>query len=255
VRAIAAGVIDPQSPGGHPASWVATGRFGGVSEGPYASLNLAAHVGDDPAAVRANRDRVAEHLGARPGDWAVMEAVHGAGVAEVSEPGSVPEVDALVTRTPGLVLIALAADCVPLVLVGDDDQTVAAVHCGWRGLVADVVGATAEVMARSDARITRAVLGPAVCGQCYPVPHARAAEVQAACSPEVAAAALVTCADGQPGIDVRSALVARLAELGVHDTGVVGGCTVEHPDLFSYRRDGRTGRQGIAVVRHERMSA
>jgi YfiH family protein len=249
---IAAGVIDPVSTGGRPASWAATGRSGGVSAPPYASLNLAGYVGDTARAVAENRRRLARALGVPADRLAVMDSVHGADVAVVAGPGVVVGVDALLTQEPDLVIVALGADCVPIVLVGDDDRTVAVAHCGWRGLVADVLGAVVSAMAAQGSGVDRVILGPAVCGQCYPVPPHRAAEVAEAWPGAVCEAALVTCSDGQPGIDVRRGAAARLAALGVPSGAIVvaGGCTVEDPGLFSYRRDGVTGRQGVAACRH-----
>lgn len=247
---IAAGVVAPRNHGGRPASWAATGRSGGVSGPPYDSLNLAGHVGDDPVAVAENLARVGSVLA--PGTpVAVMDAVHGADVAEVARPGLVPGVDGLVTDVPGLALVALGADCVPMALIGDDDRTVAVVHCGWRGLVGDVVGAVLDVLERRGCGVQQAVLGPSVCGSCYPVPPERAAQVVERCSPRVSSAAVVQCPDGQPGIDVAAGVVARLVERGVAADAVhrAGGCTVEDPALFSHRRDGVTGRQGVVVAR------
>jgi hypothetical protein len=256
---IAAGVVDPRSPGGRPASWAATGRSGGVSLAPYDSLNLAGYVGDAQASVDENRSRVARALGLAGDRLAVMDSVHGADVAVVRAPGVVPGVDGLVTQEPGLAIVALGADCVPIVLIGDDDRTVAVAHCGWRGLVADVLGAVIEVMADHGSGVDRVLLGPSVCGRCYPVPPERAQQVAEAWPGAVADAAVVACADGQPGIDVREGAVARLRDLGLAPASIirVGGCTVEDPDLFSYRRDGVTGRQGVAVCRHglARMAA
>jgi len=247
---IASGVVPPRSPGGRPASWAATGRSGGVSAAPYASLNLAGYVGDDPAAVAENLARAGALLA--PGTpVAVMDAVHGADVAEVTGPGRVPGVDGLVTDVPGLALVALGADCVTMALVGDDDRTVAVLHCGWRGLVGDVVGAVLDVLDRRGCGVQQAVLGASVCGWCYPVPPERAAQVVERCSASVSSAAVVRCPDGQPGIDVAAGVVARLVERGVAADAVhrAGGCTVEDPTLFSHRRDGVTGRQGVVVAR------
>jgi polyphenol oxidase len=249
---IAAGVVDPRSPGGRPASWAATGRSGGTSPAPYDSLNLAGYVGDDAAAVAENRRRLAGVLGLPGERLVVMDSVHGADVAVVASPGVVPGVDALLTQEPDLAIVALGADCVPIVLIGDDDRTVAVAHCGWRGLVADVLGVVVGAMADHGSGVARAILGPSVCGQCYPVPPERAAEVAGAWPGPVSRAALVTCADGQPGIDVRRGAAERLAALGVAPDAIAcaGGCTVEDAGLFSYRRDGVTGRQGVAACRH-----
>lgn len=246
---LADGLVLPSAPGGRPARWAATGRSGGASRPPYASLNLAGYVGDDASSVEENRRRVAAQLGLPADQLCVMDSVHGATLAVVDAPGVVPGVDALLTQRPGLAIVALGADCVPIALVGSDGLTVAVVHCGWRGLVADVIAVAVRALRDHGAQVSTAVLGPAVCGSCYPVPQERAAQVVAERSAAVAAMALVTTSDGQPGIDVREGVAARLLELGVsaHAIERVGGCTVEDPALFSYRRDGITGRQGVAV--------
>jgi YfiH family protein len=246
---IAAGLVRPTSAGGRPSSWAATGRSGGVSRPPYDTLNLAGYVGDDDGAVASNRSTLARALGASDSRLAVMDAVHGADVAIVDEPGVVDGVDALVTQAPGLAIAALGADCVPVALIGDDGLTVGVAHCGWRGLVIDVVHSVVSAVRDHGCDISTVILGPAVCGTCYPVPPDRADEVVRRCSGPVSAAAVTRCADGQPGIDVRLGVRARLVELGL-DPGVImtaGGCTVEDPALFSFRRDGITGRQGIGV--------
>ena len=243
---LASGLV-PATNGGRPVLWAATCRAGGVSQAPYDSLNLATHVGDDPAAVAENHARVQRAMGARSGRLALMGAVHGREVAVVGGAGIVPGVDALVTQDRGLVLLAQGADCVPVALIGADGGAIAAVHCGWRGLVRGVLDAAMRTMEDLGAPVVEAVLGPSICGDCYPVPDERAAEVAGSCERTVSTAALVRCADGQPGIDVRAGLAAHLGERGV-PTLLVGGCTAQDAGLFSYRRDGRTGRQGMAVM-------
>jgi YfiH family protein len=246
---IAQGFVAPAPPDGRTARWAATGRSGGESSAPYDTFNLAGYVGDDPAAVERNRSTVARGLGLAPSAICLMDSVHGAEVMLVDSPGVVVGVDVLVTQCADLAIAALGADCVPLALVGVDGITVSAVHCGWRGLVLDAIGAGVRAVRDCGSEIALAVLGPAVCGRCYPVPVARADQVRRHTSVAVHSAALVRCADGQPGIDVRAGLRARLVELGVSQDAILdaGGCTVEDLGLFSYRRDGRTGRQGMVV--------
>lgn len=246
--------LDLALKGGVEARVLFTGRgsmaSGGSSRSPYAWANLGSHVGDDPAAVVANRSQLAGALGVPANSMTFMFPDHGRGVAIVSEPTGVrpgaetAEVDALVTDRRGIGLVALSADCVPVILVEPVAGVVAAVHSGWRGLVVDVVGAAVESMVGlggSPGEI-RAHLGPAICGACYPVPQERSEQVRLV-RPE----ALATAPDGQPCIDVRAGLVARLEELGAR-CRLVGGCTAEDPGLFSYRRDGLSGRQGGAVA-------
>jgi copper oxidase (laccase) domain-containing protein len=139
----------------------------------------------------------------------------------------------------------MGADCATIALSGAG--IIGVVHCGWRGLAADVVGATVTRMRSEGGGSLEAVIGPAVCGQCYPVSPERIEELVAAVSSGVGARSISTSSDGQPSIDIRAGICERFAELGV-TTHVVGGCTVEDEALFSHRREGMTGRQGIVVA-------
>jgi YfiH family protein len=216
-----------------------------VSKQPFNELNLAAHVGDDPEHVNANLATVSGLLGLPRNRVVTMGAVHGARIGFVSEPGHVEGVDALISTSSGLVLMALGADCATIALSGPG--IIGVVHCGWRGLVADVVGSTVAQMQSVSSGPLEAVVGPAICGKCYPVSPARISELVSAVSPRVSAAAIASSRDGQPSIDIRAGICERLSELGVR-MQVVGGCTVEDKALFSYRRDGVTGRQGMVIA-------
>jgi hypothetical protein len=225
---------------------VVTDRRGGSSAAPYDSFNLGEHVGDDPVAVAANRARVARELRVPEDRLVWMTQVHGTGVAVVDGPhqGPVPDVDALVTATPGLVLCVLVADCVPVLLADPATGVVAAVHAGREGVRRGVVPAALAAMTRLGARPgdVTALLGPAVCGACYEVPAAMQAEVARAV-PGVA----VRTRKGTPGLDLRAGLDARLRAAGVPQVVHDPRCTVEDPRLFSHRRDGVTGRQAGLV--------
>jgi copper oxidase (laccase) domain-containing protein len=237
-----------------------TDRRGGVSEPPYAEFNLGLHVGDDPAAVRENRRRLGSLVGDRPVVW--MDQVHGRRVAVVDAPieGAVPETDALMTTTPGLVLAVLVGDCVPVMLHGtvvNDSpvagepllpagrEVVAAVHAGRRGLQLGVVEAVVSRMSSLGAapRTISAQLGPAVCGKCYEVPAAMRDEVAA-----VAPSSRATSRAGRPSLDLRAGLVQQLQSLGVAKLTVDPICTVESALHFSHRRDQRTGRTAGLIV-------
>jgi YfiH family protein len=226
-----------------PARWFFTSRADGVSLAPYYSLNVASHVGDDPLAVTENRRRVSVLVGA---PLVVMGPNHGIGVGVVSrvtaEP--VPAVDALVTDTRGIGLLALAADCVPVILIDPDAHVVASIHAGWPGVRDGVVQAALTSMTELGASLagTTAFLGPAICGACYPVPVDRYEAVVAA-APKAAAVSR----DGQPALDLRKGLHDQLRELGLA-VAQVGPCVAEDKEWFSYRRDGRTGRNGAVVV-------
>jgi YfiH family protein len=230
--------------------FVLTDRHGGVSRPPYDALDLGDHVGDDPAAVSENRRLLALELGLDPAALVFMQQVHGTGVAVVDaapEPGAAPPVaDALVTTQPGLGLVVLVADCVPVLLAARRSEVVAVAHAGRRGVAAGVVGATVSAMCELGARPDRvvAVVGPAVCGACYEVPATMADEVAA-----VVPSARTTTRAGTPGLDLRAGVVAQLLAAGVETVEADAWCTVESRDLYSHRRDGVTGRFAGVVVR------
>ena len=158
-----------------------TARDGGVSSGPYATLNLSLSVGDDPARVLENRRRLAAALSANPGDFVFARQVHGAGVRIVgpADRGSgaftlddaVPDTDALVTTSPDVVLAILTADCVPIVLHDPVAGVLACVHAGWRGTVAQVPAAAVAAMQSLGSRPSDilAGVGPAVAPARYQV--------------------------------------------------------------------------------------
>ena len=225
---------------------VVTDRRGGRSSSPHDAFNLAGHVGDDPADVAANRARLARELHVEPGALVWMDQVHGAAVAVVDGPqtGPPPQVDALVTATPGLVLCVLVADCVPVLLADPVTGVVAAVHAGREGVRQGVVTAALAAMTGLGSRPgdVQALLGPAVCGADYEVP--RAMQVQVA---RVAADAAVTSRTGTPALDLRAGLTQVLRRAGVGQVVQDPRCTVEDRRLFSHRRDGVTGRQAGVV--------
>ena len=213
-----------------------TARAGGVSAGPYASLNLGDHVADDPAAVAENRRRVAQAAGVR--HLVLARQVHGADVVEVTGPwqGEPPEADALVTRTPGVAVGMMVADCTPVVLLAPREGVVGVAHAGRKGMQHGV--ALALVRAVRDLGGTELVgrVGPSICPRCYEVPLALREQVAA----EVPVARSVT-RTGTPALDVAGGVLAQLAP-HCRDLVQLPGCPAEDPELFSYRRDGVTGR-------------
>ena len=231
-----------------------TGRGGGVSAPPYDTLNLGRGVGDDPAAVAANRRLAARAcgLGAERLTW--MRQVHGAAVRDATAapgpgeqprdaPGpaepAVPEADATYTDVAGLALGVLAADCAPVLLADPRARIVGAAHAGREGMAAGVVTEllTAMSAAGADPARVHAVIGPHICGGCYEVPE----QMRARIAGTVPEAGCVTRA-GTPGIDVGAGIGAQLARAGVQAVTRDPRCTAETPGLYSYRRDGRTGR-------------
>ncbi|WP_320778084.1 peptidoglycan editing factor PgeF [Streptomyces sp. CRN 30] len=234
--------MTPQRDTANGAHFAFTDRWGGVSAVPYEELNLGGAVGDDPDAVRANRERAAEALGLDASRVVWMNQVHGADVQVVDGPWGgrpVPETDAVVTAERGLALAVLTADCVPVLLADPVAGVAAAAHAGRPGLVAAVVPAAVRAMAELGADPARIVArtGPSVCGRCYEVPEAMRAEVAA-----VEPAAYAETAWGTPAVDVAAGVHAQLERLGVRTRAQSPVCTLESKDHFSYRRDRTTGR-------------
>lgn len=221
-----------------------TTRSGGVSAAPFDSLNLSLDVGDDPAAVATNRGRVLDRLGLPDAVW--LKARHSGQVARVDRPDvGVPEVDATVTAQAGLPLAALSADCALIVLADPAAGVVGVAHCGRPGLTAGIVANAVAALRDLGAVAIRAALGPSICASCYEVPEAMAEAVWSAVP-----ASRARSRDGRPAIDIAAGVVAQLARAGVEVARHVGGCTLEDPSLFSYRRDGLTGRMAAVVWRY-----
>lgn len=218
-----------------------TTREGGVSKPPFESFNLGDHVGDDPAAVAANRERLAAGIGLSPERLVWMEQVHGRTVGVVDGPVAAPleATDAVVTREPGLALVVLTADCVPVLMGDPETGVIAAVHAGRVGARVGVVPAALERMVELGAEVGRVevLLGPAVCGQCYEVP----AEMRADVDKHLPGSASKT-RSGKPALDLKAGLWQQLADAGVGKIGVDPRCTVEEKSLFSHRREPGTGR-------------
>ncbi|WP_420109282.1 peptidoglycan editing factor PgeF [Mycolicibacter arupensis] len=225
---------------------VTTTRSGGVSKAPFDSFNLGDHVGDDPAAVAANRARLAKATGLGSDRLVWMNQVHGDQVVRVDEPreGAVDQTDALVTTVPRLAMVVVTADCVPVLMADARAGVVAAVHAGRVGAQRGVVVRTLETMLSAGARVgdVSVLLGPAVSGLHYEVPAAMADEVEAA----LPGSRTVTSA-GTPGLDLRAGIARQLRELGVVAIDADPRCTAADPKLFSHRRDGLTGRLASVI--------
>jgi hypothetical protein len=233
-----------------------TTRHGGVSRPPYDSLNLGLHVGDDAADVVANRRLAAGAFGVDLARLVFARQVHGAGVAVVggddagrgatADGDAVADADVLVTTTPGVTLVVMVADCVPLALVDPHAGVLAVVHAGWRGTAAGVVGAALDTMVERGAarEAIRAWIGPAVAPERYQVTD----EVRRALGEAVGREPLdpaVARADG-PGhwlVDLVAANGQQLRRGGVA-AGHVSACGVTTADerFFSDRAARPCGR-------------
>jgi YfiH family protein len=226
-------------------------RKGGVSTGPYESLNLGILTDDDPALVTRNRELLAGALGRDPARVAMGWQVHGAEVQVHHEPpgpgrqgfGSpgddLARVDAQVTDSAEVTPLVLVADCVPVALAAPD--AVAMVHCGWRGVVAGIVERAVTAVRRlADRGEVVAAIGPAIGPCCY--------EVGSEVSEVFARNGHTDALDGRM-LDLPQVVRRELESLGLQDVALAGVCVSCHPEVFfSHRRDGGiTGRQaGLA---------
>lgn len=227
-------------------------RAGGVSGGPFASLNLGLSSGDDPERVEVNRERMLARFGARRERSVAFHQVHGDRVLCSPPSWFETEADGAVTAGDSTLLISVA-DCFPLLFFDPDSGAVGAAHCGWRGTVAGLAGRMVRTMAErfgSDPDRLQIAIGPGIRGACYQV------------GPEVVAAfreagfpASVSTPDreGRHRLDLVAANLHALGEAGVaperiHDSGLCTHCDPER--FFSYRRDrGVTGRHWALVRR------
>ena len=213
-----------------------TTRAGGVSVAPFDSLNLGTHVGDDPVAVKKNRQRLLSQLGCKPA-W--LQQVHGIDVLEAA-PETLAEADASWTATPGIACTVMTADCLPALFCDRNGTRVAAAHAGWRGLAAGVLEATLDALAVAP-EDTLVWLGPAIGPQAFEV----GAEVREAFVSQHAQAAQAFGASLNPGrymADIYELARIRLAARGVAAVYGGGFCTYSDPRFYSYRRAARTGR-------------
>lgn len=212
-------------------------RNGGVSEPPFDSLNVSVTVGDGEQAA-TNRARIAGALGFDAGRLAQVRQVHGAAVLDAPAgcSGVQGEGDGLVARDPGVVLGILTADCVPVLLEGE--RGVAALHAGWRGLVAGVL----EEGVRQVGPVRAAWVGPCIHACCYEVGD----DVS-----EAFTRAGLPVAD-ERHVDPADAARSALQRAGVRNLAVATECTSSDRNFFSYRRDGTTGRQGSFIALMDR---
>lgn len=239
---------------------VVSTRLGGVSAGAYAGLNLGDHVGDDPAAVRHNRDLLARALGVPR--LTIADQQHGATVAVVTAAdagrghsgaadaaAAFPATDALVTDVPGVALTVLVADCTPVLLWDPVRRVAGAVHCGRPGTIAGVLPATVAVLAAtygSDPADLVAGVGPGICRTSYEVTDTEAAAM------EEAFEGLGFTEPTRPGhhlLDVPAAVAHQLAAAGVATVHTLGVDTrTDTARFYSHRAVRPCGRFAAVIV-------
>lgn len=221
-----------------------TTRRGGYSSPPFNTLNLAPTSYSDPREVTANLGLVRAALGLR--GLAGVHQVHGTRVVRIPDGfgvnGALARADAMVTTARGLGLMVKTGDCLPVLFADATAGVIGTAHAGRVGLLAGVLPAAVAALRAAGAKDLTAWIGPHVCPLCYEVPQDMAEAAW-----EQLPATRAESRLGTPAIDLGAGAAAQLAGLGV-ETHLVGNCTVEDPDLFSYRRDGaRSGRQAGIV--------
>ena len=223
---------------------VATTRFGGISEPPFASFNLARHVGDDASAVDGNRQRLAALTGVAAERVQWLDQRHGRDVLAANPATTAHAVaaDASFTTGDDIALAILVADCVPVLLASRDGEAIAAAHCGWRGTVAGVVAALVEALP-PPAREWTAWLGPGICQHCYQVGD----DVRDLLDAEDREAVLAADGPNKWRMDLPGLVARRLRDSGIARIHASTLCTHHDPRFFSYRRQPRTGRQAALI--------
>jgi YfiH family protein len=229
-----------------------TERTGGVSNGPFATLNVDLRGGDDVAAARENRRRTVRALGVDA--VACARQVHGAAIVAAGRDDAgrgfldparaLGDADGIITDEPNVAIVVLAADCVAIALADPALGRLAVVHAGWRGTAAGIVDRA--VAAFDEPARTLAAIGPAVCADHYEVGH----DVVTAVGAATGDGAVVERRGSRPHLDLASTIERRLRVLGVRRIERSGSCTACEPArFFSHRRDGLTGRQALIAMR------
>lgn len=235
-------LIIPEWPAPSTVHALQTTRQGGFSKGPYTSLNLGDHVGDDALTVAANRQRLNRFVPTEP-IW--MRQVHGTTVIDAAQANCLPEADAAFARSRDSVCCVMTADCLPVLLCDRHGTVVAAAHAGWRGLLNGVIEATISAMQVASLDVL-AWLGPAIGPQAFEVgSEVRESFIRVHAEAEQA---FTPHGEGKWLADIYLLARQRLVAAGVSQVFGGGFCT--HTDdqrFFSYRRDGVTGRMASMI--------
>ncbi len=240
------GIYQPDWPAPEAVSAAITTRRGGVSEGPWKSFNLGVHVGDDQAAVSANRTRLRRAMGLAPEQVHWMEQVHGTRLVRVPPVEPCPVADAAWTDLPGHACVVMTADCLPVLMCDRAATRVGVAHAGWRGLAAGVVEKLAGIF--PDPGDVLAFLGPAIGFSSFEV-GVEVREAFLAADPEAHIHFEPVSPLGETWCcDLYGLARHQLNQLGI--TRIYGGdaCTFsDESDFYSYRRDGTTGRMASLI--------
>ena len=213
-----------------------TARSGGTSKGEYASLNFGDHVGDVDVDVQANRQILTKLLSQKAPVF--MSQVHGDFVVEVNSDSYFPTADAMITREAGLPLVVLSADCLPILIAGQ--SVVGVVHAGRKGILNGIIAKTVQAMRAAGGSELTAIIGPAICKDCYEVDPQMYIEA-------ISQDPSLATSDARHSLDLSASAQIQLAECGVL-VSAIDICTAHGSGYFSYRRDGITGRSAGVIV-------
>lgn len=215
-----------------------TQRTPGFSQGGYAGLNLADHVGDDPTSVMANRQHL-KHLLALPNEPFWLNQTHSTDCVVVDDSTINRDADATITRQANTVLAIMTADCLPITLCNREGNEIAAIHAGWRGLANGIVDKTLSLM-NTAPDVCMAWIGPAICGRCY----ATGEEVLDTFASRYSFAhTAFHQIDNQWYADLPKIAAMILANHGLSNIHQSEACTFEaNNHFYSYRREPQTGR-------------
>jgi YfiH family protein len=218
-----------------------TTRAGGVSRGPYRSMNLGAHVGDKPAAVEKNREILRASL---PADPVWMHQVHGNAVIDAAQVSAIPSADAAIAQTRHTVCAVMTADCMPVFFAARDASVLGIAHAGWRGMAAGVIEQTIAAMAIAP-QDCLVYLGPAIGPSAFEVGQDVFDAFVHVLGDDAKHCALQRA--GKYHADLYALARLRLARAGVHS--VYGGnfCTYREQRFYSYRRESHTGRMASLI--------
>lgn len=227
-----------------------TTRKGGFSQGPYSSLNLSFHVGDDPLNVTKNRSVIAETFGFELNRLIAGKQVHGSNIAIVDEKNAgsgslsydtaLPDTDGLITEKKQVALMILTADCLPVILVQDKPYKIAVIHCGWKGLAAGIIEKALQQFDRDN---TLVFFGPSISDCCYEVESQVAQQLGIITNEDLTKYKISLGA-----VALKKLVTGRIPVKNIYQTDSC--CNCKREDYFSFRRDNKvTGRQAaIAVI-------
>jgi polyphenol oxidase len=219
-------------------------RTGGVSTDEYGSLNLATHVGDDPEKVFENRQRLKDWL-VLPAEPIWLEQTHSIIAIDAAQSTTLQQADASYTDQADIVCAVMTADCLPLLICSTDGQKIAAIHAGWKGLLAGIISNTLAALKTTDVLVW---LGPAIGANSFEVGE----EVREAFVEKFPpfAAGFKQISEHKYLADIYQLARIELAERGVHAVYGGGLCTYTDQERFySYRRDAKTGRMATLIWR------